>query len=196
MSDFDQFLHGLMNRQARRRFPGIDLVKMEDVKNVNKVKARMIVTTVEDWDEEVNDMWDNEKLKSIARDLHCHNCKKQIVMSNALFAEYQKDPRPDDIFCFLCAQDEIKKETRPVVTEYKPTTCVCGNILSASQGAGHNEKPVEGDVSICAYCARMWIFNADLSQREPTKEEEKEIMSSEDWPQLQELRDFVLKRNI
>ncbi len=73
-----------------------------------------------------------------------------------------------------------------------PYICACGYTMTATSGAGHDEIPNEKDVTICFSCARINIFNADLTQREVTPEEEKEIMGGPAWSAIKKARDIIL----
>ena len=73
------------------------------------------------------------------------------------------------------------------IPKYK---CSCGYEIDATQQAGGNAKPSKGDYSLCLKCARVSIFNQDLTQREPTNEELVEIKRSSGWS----LADNIIKK--
>ena len=55
----------------------------------------------------------------------------------------------------------------------------------ASDASGEGKHPKEGDVTICAYCSAISIFNTDLSLRLPTQSELEVILehlSNEEAP--------------
>ena len=50
--------------------------------------------------------------------------------------------------------------------------CTCGASLNASYHSGGKEVlPKENDVTFCAYCAKIWVFDKNLVHREPTEQE-------------------------
>lgn len=50
----------------------------------------------------------------------------------------------------------------------------------ASAADGSPDAPSENDLAVCAYCARISIYNADLTLRSPTRDELDEAMSDPD----------------
>lgn len=59
----------------------------------------------------------------------------------------------------------------------------CGYVIdAATEATGRESKPKEGDVSLCAKCGELNIFNADQSLRKPEREELFAIMrDKETW---------------
>lgn len=52
----------------------------------------------------------------------------------------------------------------------------CGYLMNKSTDAfSSSVKPTEGDVSMCLMCGNLMLFNADLSVREPTEAERREL---------------------
>lgn len=49
--------------------------------------------------------------------------------------------------------------------------------MTATVEIGNDNTPVGGDLSLCAGCARLWVFNDDLTQREPTAEEREAMLA-------------------
>jgi len=47
----------------------------------------------------------------------------------------------------------------------------CNYRMDCTTDAYGEAKPKEGDVSICLMCGGLMVFNADLTVRKPTKEE-------------------------
>lgn len=70
----------------------------------------IVVSRVEDFNPANDYVWDLEANKSQARDLHCHNCKFQVVMSNGAFAKYSENPQPEKIICARCLLLILKTE--------------------------------------------------------------------------------------
>ncbi len=76
------------------------LIKALDIKVGDpKDSDYVVVTRVEDFDMASNDEWELEGNKSFPRDMVCHFCKIQVVMSNHLFAT---NPPPEKIMCGRC----------------------------------------------------------------------------------------------
>lgn len=50
-------------------------------------------------------------------------------------------------------------------------TCSCGYEMDATKQFGGDAKPSEGDASICFNCKRLWVFNYDLTMRQPKPSE-------------------------
>jgi len=48
----------------------------------------------------------------------------------------------------------------------------CHGDLSAATNVTSNEKPKEGDLSICVYCGHLMAFTKDIALRELTPEEQ------------------------
>jgi hypothetical protein len=67
----------------------------------------------------------------------------------------------------------------------------CGKKLDAATGAGHDESVTPGDISICAYCGEVMLFERDLKTRRPTELELIEIQRSESWPLVERVRTAV-----
>lgn len=70
-------------------------------------------------------------------------------------------------------------------TKVPRSKCECGYIIDATTQDKGEAVPQEGDFSLCLNCARLKIFNKDLSLQLPTKEEFDEIKSSSAWPRIQ-----------
>lgn len=47
----------------------------------------------------------------------------------------------------------------------------CGYLMDATTHAYGNELPNPGDISMCLSCGHATLFDHDLQQREPTREE-------------------------
>jgi hypothetical protein len=56
---------------------------------------------------------------------------------------------------------------------------VCGYCMNQSTAAYGDDKPKSGDVSICANCGHIAVFDEQLNLREPTPEEQKELDSDQ-----------------
>lgn len=54
--------------------------------------------------------WENEANLSQPRDVFCAGCENQVVMSNGMFAMYQKEPEKVSVKCPACAFKDIKSE--------------------------------------------------------------------------------------
>lgn len=92
----------------QRMMEMIERLKME-VGNV--ADSDFIITSrVEDFDMSSNEVWELEANKSFPRDVFCHFCKKQMVMSNGAFAEYEKLEKKPGVLCIHCLKDGIKKK--------------------------------------------------------------------------------------
>lgn len=60
-----------------------------------------------------------------------------------------------------------------------PSACsACGAHLSAATGADNDDRPNEGDVSVCITCGNITIFDENLKLRPATPEEYNEIASA------------------
>lgn len=51
----------------------------------------------------------------------------------------------------------------------------CGYVMIECTGVKTNYAPSPGDVSICAACGAIAVFNSDLTMREPTQDERERI---------------------
>src|SRR5215469_15545406 len=56
----------------------------------------------------------------------------------------------------------------------------CGYKMDATTHAYGNRRPHEGDISMCLFCGQLMLFNADLTLRLPTNEENRELRSNPD----------------
>lgn len=57
---------------------------------------------------------------------------------------------------------------------------ICGYVMNASSHVSDAVlKPTEGDVSVCLNCGAAYIFNADLTLREPTPQENDELAQND-----------------
>jgi hypothetical protein len=66
----------------------------------------------------------------------------------------------------------------------------CGEELGSATGVG---KPKPGDVSVCAYCEALMVFNDDMTVRLMT-EEEKRGLSTDGRAMLEIMRTVVQQR--
>lgn len=102
----DIYLRWLIRREARRRLKDHGEEGVVITTDPNKHSDTiLVVVRASEWKisgEMVNAHWDSESSKSYQRDLYCHQCKEQIVMSNHLFENYSKNPRPEFIRCATC----------------------------------------------------------------------------------------------
>ncbi len=55
----------------------------------------------------------------------------------------------------------------------------CGTIVDAATGVGQDDRPEEGDVTICIKCGHLMAFSSDLSFRELDEEEKKLLAKDE-----------------
>lgn len=177
------------------------LVERFKIKAVNSLPEGtiIIVSRVEDFDPESNSIWKIEANRSYPREgLECSKCHYPVVMSNWGFSEYQKHPNPEHICCNQCILGfpgikeslEGKEDSIIVTRKKKPTieemskvipvqVCTCGYQMNRTIAAVHDDlhqDPRDADVSLCAKCSRIWLFNGDGTMRLPTAEEEKELM--------------------
>lgn len=51
------------------------------------------------------------------------------------------------------------------VPEHK---CKCGAEMDATTGVDTGTVPADGDFTVCIICGFIWVFNDDLTLREPT----------------------------
>jgi len=49
--------------------------------------------------------------------------------------------------------------------------CKCGYMLDATSQVGGESTPSEGDFTVCLKCGELWVFNNDITVREPTLKE-------------------------
>lgn len=72
--------------------------------------AKIIVTRVEDFDPESNDVWQSDSNKSYPREgIECCGCHKPVVLSNALFRNYSINPTPELLYCYRCGFQPERK---------------------------------------------------------------------------------------
>ncbi len=80
--------------------------------------------------------------------------------------------------------------------------CTCGYRIDSSvefteKGMDDgSSRPTEGMLSLCAGCAKLYIFKADQTLRDATDEEMKEIMASPDWKRIQKMRQHIITTRI
>ena len=73
----------------------------------------LLCTAIQDGDfKEINRFWDLEANKSYPRDLYCHKCKRQVMISNNLFKAYQEAKIKPKLLCSKCC--ELFKVDKPV----------------------------------------------------------------------------------
>ena len=73
----------------------------------------LLCTAVQDENyEEINRFWDLEENKSYPRDLYCHKCNRQVMVSNHLFKAYQEAKVKPKLLCGKCAG--LSKVDKPV----------------------------------------------------------------------------------
>lgn len=70
--------------------------------------------------------------------------------------------------------------------------CTCGYKANASQQVRGDERPDARSISLCAGCAKIWIFNADRTLREPTEVELNEIRTDGSWSTVEATRKHIL----
>lgn len=58
--------------------------------------------------------------------------------------------------------------------------CTCGYEMDATAQYGGESKPSAGDASICFNCKKLWVFNADLTMREPNPSEQESFANDPD----------------
>ncbi len=75
----------------------------------------IICTAVEDFDPESNDLWQIKGNKSFARDAHCSTCKRQVVMSDTMFAGYCSMQRTAKVMCGKCFLEDIDSGNAAVI---------------------------------------------------------------------------------
>ena len=69
--------------------------------------------------------------------------------------------------------------------------CTCGYRMDAASDARGDASPVPGDVSLCLKCAKVWLFDEGLLQREPSESELADILSSDVGRIVFELQSFI-----
>jgi hypothetical protein len=85
----------------------IDIGRIKVFKNLPE-NALLVVTRVADFDPQTNDLWDYSANKSFARDgVVCYLCKEPVVMSNGVFNEYHRKPKPKMVRCTVCIVDPL-----------------------------------------------------------------------------------------
>lgn len=62
----------------------------------------IVCSRVEDFDPKSNELWTLRANKSFPRDAECGDCKKPVVMSDAMFAGYVAGQRQSKIKCAKC----------------------------------------------------------------------------------------------
>lgn len=65
--------------------------------------------------------------------------------------------------------------------------CSAENRFAWDPNVDNDRKPKGGDIALCMACAVVTVYNDDLSQRLPTKEEIVKIRLSEQWPHIVKL---------
>lgn len=88
-------------------------IEENDIKTVSNFDESayniIVCTAVEDFEPESNEMWDLPQNKSYPRDLTCAGCKRQIVMSDAMFDMHQKAKKKPKVMCGKCVLKKINK---------------------------------------------------------------------------------------
>lgn len=76
---------------------------VQNFKEASQEKAFVVCARLEGYNFELDKtFWKDEGNKSLARDIYCKVCKRQLVMSHNMFAIYQKaNPKPDAL-CMQC----------------------------------------------------------------------------------------------
>jgi uncharacterized protein (DUF983 family) len=54
----------------------------------------------------------------------------------------------------------------------------CGSEMDAATGFDPEARPKEGSISMCAYCGKLALFNADLTLRPLTDAEQEDLLNS------------------
>lgn len=87
--------------------------KLTEAKVVKEIPEDtfIIVTAVDDWNEEGNDMWQLPENKSYTRDVNCVECDRQVVMSNGVYKQFIDGGRVHKVLCNRCFVQIIKKDT-------------------------------------------------------------------------------------
>lgn len=81
------------------------------------------------------------------------------------------------------------------VTRFAPHICKCGYEMDASMPVVKGDPgPQEDDVSICFVCGRLWLFNQDLTMREPSKRELIDLEYTPAWKMIKEARDKIMMK--
>lgn len=72
-------------------------------------------------------------------------------------------------------------------------TCVCGYAMNAASDPSGKAMPSENDVVLCLNCARINLFNKDLTLRQSTDTEIKELKGKNEWKLIQEYQQLIYK---
>lgn len=68
-------------------------------------------------------------------------------------------------------------------------------LTAATIAHGADQKPEEGDSSLCANCGQILIYRADLSLRKPVAAEVRSLMEdSNAWATIEKAQMFIRKR--
>jgi hypothetical protein len=70
----------------------------------------------------------------------------------------------------------------------KPQCLNCRTLLDGATGVDTRNRPSPGSVTVCIYCGHISVFANDLSLREPTGEEMREIAGNETILAIQRAR--------
>ena len=62
--------------------------------------------------------------------------------------------------------------------------CTCGQLLSGASGMGVDVAPDPGDLSVCMYCAHLWIYDKKLLLRDLTTVELDAVMRDPEYNAL------------
>lgn len=79
-------------------------------------------------------------------------------------------------------------------TKIPPYVCECGYETNTTVAAYHEAVPTSGDLSVCLNCARLTIFNSNLTLRPLTSEELSDFRTDPKWYQVEMAQKAVLNR--
>jgi hypothetical protein len=72
--------------------------------------------------------------------------------------------------------------------------CACGYKIDGTAGFETARAPIKDDVSICAQCGRLSLFNEDGTLREPTFEEMYVIQRMPEYPRVVRVQKVIQDR--
>ncbi len=91
---------------------------------------------------------------------------------------------------FIETLQKHEKEDREKVA-IPPHACTCKYVMDASKTLHDDSRPAENAVSICAGCGKIWLFNADMTMREPTEVELQLMRSEKIWDDVVKAREMI-----
>lgn len=92
----------------------------------------------------------------------------------------------------MAAVNKLTQKARPNTFEIPAHRCICGNVMNRTTATVKVRKPKDGDASICIKCAKIWVFNNDLTMREPSAADIESFHDTGSWGSIEQGRAAIL----